>query len=82
MLSSIYNKSLNPLYDHKDDLFSLGMIALAIAANKFPFDFYIWNEKGHGQLSAKKISMSLKEAHKKYSSRLVKKIASLIYQSE
>lgn len=26
--------------------------------------------------------MSLKEAHKKYSSRLVKKIASLIYQSE
>jgi hypothetical protein len=36
------------------------MIVLALATNKMPNDFYTWNEKGHGQLNIKKISLSLK----------------------
>jgi hypothetical protein len=34
LLNSIYNKTLDPVYEIKDDFFSLGMIILAIASEK------------------------------------------------
>jgi hypothetical protein len=58
------------------------MIILAIAAEKEASDFYTWNEKGHGILNMKKIDNCLKEVQKKYSSRLVKKIRSLIFNTD
>jgi hypothetical protein len=82
LLNSIYNKTLNPIYEIKDDYFSLGMIILAIAAEKEAGDFYSWNDKGHGLLNMKKIEYCLKDVQKKYSSRLVKKIRALIFYTE
>ena len=40
------HKSLAPDYTLKDDMFSLGIIALMLCANKTAEDFYIWDSKG------------------------------------
>jgi hypothetical protein len=34
LLNSIYNKTLNPVYEIKDDFLGLGMIILAIATER------------------------------------------------
>ena len=43
LLEHISHKSLNPSYELKDDLFSLGMIVLGLASGKGAGDFYTWN---------------------------------------
>jgi hypothetical protein len=78
LMANLYNKTVNPRYEIQDDLFSLGMIVLATATQKGPDHFYSWNEKGQPTLTPKRIHNCLKEVQRKYSSRLVKKLKSLV----
>ena len=58
------------------------MIALALASGKGAGDFYTWNEKGSGFLNVRNIDIALKCVERKYSSKLVKKIKSLIFDPD
>ena len=75
------HKSLNPSYELKDDLFSLGMICLALGSGKKAEDFYIWSEK-NAYINTKGLNIAMKSIERKYSSRLSKKIKSLIFNQE
>ena len=79
ILDAIYNMCLSPCYDIKDDYFSLGMIALAVAVGKDADYFYSWNSKGQGSLIVNNMEASLRAVQKQYSSKLVKKIKWLLY---
>lgn len=81
MLTCIYNKSLNPEYELKDDLFSLGMVVLAVAVSQHANYFYNWNANGQGMLLMKNLDASIRLLQKKYSSKLVKKIKWLIFNA-
>jgi hypothetical protein len=82
LLTSYYNKTVSPHYELRDDLFSLGMIVLATATQKTPGHFYNWSQKGQPTLNCKRIDHCLKEVQRRYSTRLVKKIQSLVYPSQ
>lgn len=73
---------LSPTYELKDDLFTLGMIVLAVAVGRDATYFYNWNAKGHGTLEPKNVEISLKAVQKNYSSKLVKKIKWLLYEND
>lgn len=81
-MDAIYNMCLSPCYDIKDDYFSLGMIALAVAVGRDADYFYTWNIKGQGSLIIKNMENSLRVVQKHYSSKLVKKIKWLLYEAE
>lgn len=77
LLEKLAYQSLHPIYSYDDDLFSLGMVALVMASQQNPSDFYSW-EKNKGTLNKKLMNDALKLIEKKYSCRLANKIKSLL----
>lgn len=76
------NKSLEPNYTLRDDLFSLGMICLMLAANKKPEDFYKWDHHGNGAINTHAINSAFRHLENNYSSKLSKKIKCLLFDSD
>ena len=64
----------------KDDLFSLGLIILALATKQTSHDFYDWKPNNNAVLKLKNIEKSFNQLERNYSSKLVKKIKSLVFE--
>jgi hypothetical protein len=80
LLENLAHQSLDPIYEVKDDLFSLGMIVLVIVGCD-PNTFYKWDEKKKhiGYLNVPEVDKAFQLLEAQYSSRLGKKIRSLIF---
>lgn len=76
LLESLAHESLDPIYDIRDDYFSLGMIVLMMVSGKEVRDFYCWESKKPNviSLNSKQVEVSMKELERNYSSKLAKKV--------
>ena len=81
LIENLVHESLDPIYDIRDDYFSLGMIILMIVSGKEARDFYNWetNKPNIIYMNNEQVELSLKKVERNYSSKLVKKVKQLLF---